>query len=140
MRRKHFAGNLLRNFERKLEPVGDLEEQASPELFRRELIESEIAAHGAKRGGVLFEAAAVKGLFRKPSSREITRPAVDLPQPTFVFPGTAANVDVIVGQPGQICRQLLTVERRGLIEERIQAKVLEPDAYVARAVRNPYGS
>src|SRR5262249_1668909 len=86
LRRKHFAGCLLRHLERELEPLGHVREELRPEVHRRELIEGEIAADRRESLRVLAQALLLEDALGELPAREISFARVDLSEPPFVLP------------------------------------------------------
>src|ERR1700691_1094809 len=112
MRRERFAGDLFRHFEGELEALGHQLEQLSPEFRRRKLIEGEIAADGKKGLRVLSQAGGLEEPPRKPAARKIVAARVDLPDPPFILPGTAADVDALGREIPQPFRERIAIEGR----------------------------
>ena len=74
-----------------------LTEQLAPEFFGGELVEREVAADGGENLGVFAQALRLEELLREAPARQVAIAAVDLPEPAFVLPGTAADVDMLCG-------------------------------------------
>ena|SRR5437667_11392058 len=117
MGREYLTGDLFRNFERKSKPWGCLRKQLTPEFLRGELIKSEIAAHRGKSLGVLFQACGIEQFFRKASARQVIAARIDLAEPAFVLPRTAADVNVPCGEFRKPAGKRVAVERGRLVKQ-----------------------
>jgi hypothetical protein len=116
MRREHLAGDLFRHLEDKLEALGRQLEQPGPEFRRRKLVEGEIAADRAKGLRVFFQAGRLEEPPRKPAARKIVAARIDLPDPSFVLPGAAADVDALGREVPQSFRERIAIEGRRVVE------------------------
>ena len=65
-----------------------------------ELVEGEIAADGGEDFAYSRRHSASKSFLGEASARQVALAAVDLSEPAFVLPGTAADVDILRGQAG----------------------------------------
>src|SRR5579871_3552776 len=107
---KYLASDLFRGFEGESKTGRSLPEQPAPELFSRKLIKGEIAANGGKRLGVFLQTGFVEGFLREAAAGKIPGAAVNLAEPPFILPGTAADVDVAAGESFEARRELVAVE------------------------------
>jgi hypothetical protein len=118
MRREHFAGDLFRYFEGEAEVLRRLPEEPAPEFGGRELVKGKIAAHRGKDFGVFAKAFGFEQLLRKTAARKIALAAVDLSEPAFVLPRTAADINVAGREFPQLQGQPVAIECAGFVEKR----------------------
>jgi hypothetical protein len=118
VRGEHFAGNLFRHFEGESEVLRGVAEQLAPEFRSGELVEGEIAADGGEYLAVFAQALGLEEPLGEASAREVAFAAIDLPEPAFVLPGTAADQDVLRRQLTEPVRQKVAREGIRFFEER----------------------
>src|ERR1035441_575646 len=87
-------------------------------FWRGKLVKREVAAHRRKGLGVLAQALRLEQLARKAAAREVPLARVHLPQPSFVLPRAAADVDILSRQAAQARRQCVAVEAAEVVEKR----------------------
>src|SRR5450432_344209 len=132
--REYLARDLLGHLEGEAEMLGRQLEQAAPELLGGKLVEGEIAAHRGKSLRVFAEALGLEKLLREFAAGEVAFPAIDLAEPSFVFPGTAADEDVVRREPAQFGGEALGIEGAWVVYGAVEEPA-EVSAYHACAAR-----
>ncbi len=118
VRGEYLARHLFRHFEGEAEMLRSLSEKLTPELRGGELVKGEIAAHRRENLAVLSQTLGLENFLGEASARQVAIPAVDLPQPALVLPGTAADVDVLRRELTQSLGEVLARERVRFFEKR----------------------
>src|SRR5271170_1612847 len=96
MAREGSDRNLLRHFKGEAQSPRSRRKQLPPKLGTWELIEGKVAAYDGERLRIFGQAFALKTLLRKTSANKVALRRVDLPQPSFVLPGTCSEVDPLL--------------------------------------------